>query len=222
MKNCRENELKSYVLGCVLIIVFISTKSEMLAYLDGKHYDLLILLISSGILSTVFYSFVFVFDSILPVRFKEIVSSLSAHLPGERVWSEIKSGKKDKRFTNKDVLDKYKEIFDGIPNNNEKRAYENSKWYSVYSKVEKHKKVEQAQKDYLLCRDLTSANIVMMVIYILFSLGLKVLNFSWHIVVLFTLFYLLMVVATRNKAKRFVYTVIATDLYAKNIDSKNE
>lgn len=214
MKDYRDKELKYYLIGNIIVIMFISLNMNPIVFLKTDYYQLLVTALSSALISAAFYSFLFVFDSVIPADWKPIISTLKAHMPGETVWTDIKENTKDKRFSHEDINSKYAMIYKNMPKEKKARfKYENKKWYEIYSKVQKSAKVELAQKDYLLCRDLNCCNVMTLLIYLVFSLLIEIVSFSWRVLVYLLIMYLLLLLATRNKGARFVKTVIAVDIY---------
>lgn len=213
MKSYRKEELKSYLIGNIIVIFLFSFQFEKVALENKDYYNLIIMVLSSSLISAAIYSFVFVFDSVLPSNWKSVISTLKIHMPGETIWSDISMNTKNLRFSDDEVKEKYKTIYDNMPHDKKKSyGYQNSQWYRVYSRVQTSKKVELAQRDYLLCRDLNCSNLSILLFYFLFCFVLKLIKFSWLVIYYIIFLYVLLVIATRNKGQRFVKTVIAVDL----------
>ena len=72
-----------------------------------------------------------------------------------------------------------------------------------------------SHRDYLLCRDIYFATIIIVVFYALITFLLKVITFSWQLLVLEAVFLICSNAAARQRGKRFVDNVIAYDLQEK-------
>lgn len=213
MKDYREKELKFYLIGNVIVILFLSLHMNPIMFLRTDYYQLTVTVLSSALVSAALYSFVFVFDSVLPMEWKPMIAAFSLSLPGESIWTDISKETKDKRFTSREIKKKYTEIYTNMPQEKKEQfKYQNKRWYEIYTKVQKNPKVELEQKDYLLCRDLNCCNLVMLLFYVIFCFLVEAITFSWNVIIYLLFMYILLAFATRNKGLRFVKTVIAVDL----------
>lgn len=93
--------------------------------------------------------------------------------------------------------------------------YENSCWYAIYQKVQKEDKVYVSNRDFLLCRDISIMTIIMLAIYLVSAFILGTFTFSWKMVVILAIEYIISDMAMRGKGKRVAYNVIAEDIYCK-------
>ena len=84
-----------------------------------------------------------------------IVNLCLMKLPGEYIFTEIKAKNKDIRFTTEEALQRFSAIYSNIPTNaREKRIYENSQWYKIYSKYREKPVIFISNRNYLLMRDI--------------------------------------------------------------------
>lgn len=216
LKDYRDNELKYYVIGNILLILFLSgTLNELLAKELNDIMDIISVVIQSALFSSIIYIYVFLFDSIIPGNNKQKIAYLFfGKLPGYTIFSDMKKKLKDDRFTWNDVENKYKEIYENMPQDtNEKQKYENAKWYGIYRKHEKAERVNAANKDFLLCRDMTIISLLLIGVYFIGSVILGFLNYNSLIIKILFFELVLADIAMRSKALRLAYNVIAEDIY---------
>ena len=76
-----------------------------------------------------------------------------------------------------------------------------------------------SNRDYLVCRDMTSSTIDILVLYFVFSVVLQLVPFKIECVIYLMIMFLVTNIATRAKGERMVNNVIICDLQAK---SENE
>ena len=131
LKDYREKELKSYVIGNALIIMTLSgIFNTLLSFTESAENANNMLstfgaeLISAGIISSILYIYVFILDAIIPGNWKDTICSLYRPLPGELIFEEIKDKIKDKRFTKEDALQKYANIYENLKSLSEKDKYQ--------------------------------------------------------------------------------------------------
>jgi hypothetical protein len=221
LKDYREKELKSYVIGNALIIMTLSgIFNTLLSFTESAENANNMLstfgaeLISAGIISSILYIYVFILDAIIPGNWKDTICSLYRPLPGELIFEEIKDKIKDKRFTKEDALQKYANIYEKLNSlsEKEKREVSNSSWYSIYRKYENVTKIFISNRDYLLCRDLCVSTLWIGIIYFMLC-KLSIIIFNRNIVVILLIELVATNIAMRGKQKRLVYNVIATDIH---------
>ena len=214
MKNYRENELKWYVFAYLLLLIGI--RSNELFSIDNTDCltnveKLLPLTLLAGMICTLS----FVFDCLYPVNLKEKLLFLKfiTTMPGKTIFTRISEGKiDDVRFEIEKAQERYKEIINNMPSDKKlKEKYENSMWYPLYRKYEKDPRVEAAQRDFLLCRDLYTTTITMLV---LTGLGMKFnfIQFSCLPIKYLVTMLFITNIAAYFKAHRCVNSVIAADL----------
>ena len=93
------------------------------------------------------YIFVLLSDSLFSEGMKNKIIYFWGHLPGETVFSRMKEKVKDIRFTQEQVLERYKSIYDNMPNQRDhKYRYENSAWYKIYNRYRDNKIVYVANR----------------------------------------------------------------------------
>lgn len=224
IKDYREKELKNYVIGNILLVILLSgiIDEETLKNLKLDDLSSLAALFPFATLSAVVYLYVFLLDSLVPGENKQKIAYMGiGHLPGCTIFSDIKAGCIDRRLNVEKAKEKYKDIYVKMPEKKKERIiYENSSWYEVYSKYSNKPKIYYANKDYLLCRDITVMTIFLFIAYLLVIAFSDELKLDIKVLILFLVEFLLSNYAMRGKASRLVYNVIAEDLY--NNDKKNE
>lgn len=220
LKDYREKELKNYVIGNALIITvllgifdtLLNIKMDEVA--DNIFLTLSSEIISAGIFSSILYTYVFIFDAIVPGSYKDLICNLYRPLPGDVIFEEIKEKVNDKRFTKEEALQKYADIYENLDDlvGKEKRKMSNSAWYSIYLKHENKTKIFISQRDYLLCRDLCISTLYIGLLY--FTLWkFSIISFDNRIVILLIVELIATNFAMRGKQRRFAYNVIAMDIH---------
>lgn len=220
LKDYREKELKNYVIGNALIIIVLLGIFDTLLNIkmDETTTNIFLTLgselISAGIFSSILYTYVFIFDAIVPGNWKDLVCNLYRPLPDEVIFEEIKEKVNDKRFTKKEALQKYAGIYGNLDNliGKEKRKASNSAWYSIYLKHENKTKIFISQRDYLLCRDLCVSTLYIGLLYFVLW-AFSIVAFDHRIVILLIVELIATNFAMRGKQKRFAYNVIAMDIH---------
>lgn len=217
IKDYRDHELKGYVIGNLLIMMLLSGTFDAIMANDINSFaSAFSTLVNVLLTSSISYIFVFLMDSVVPgdVKFS-IVYFPFGEMPGKTIFSKMKKNCKDMRFTKSEVLFQYRDIYTTLPEKQEDRKkYENSKWNSLYRKYEKKSRVFVANRDFLLCRDMTIMTVFLLGIYFVGIYGLHIFCFSWRIIVILVAEYLACNIATRGKGKKFAYNVIAEDIFA--------
>lgn len=215
IKDYRNKELTAYVLGISLVILYI----EGIWSFNDLNLEMVQLssMIMELILSTsVMAIFVMIADSVIDNKGKEKIVFWQKSMPGTTVFTDIMNKKiKDERFTREAVHDQYSEIYkslDSISSEKERKNQENAAWYIIYKKHKTEKMIEISNRDYLLCRDLTSINIIMMIVYLVLSIALQMFEVKYKVIAFLCLMYFILMIASRLKARRFVLNVIAADV----------
>lgn len=227
MKEYRKNELKNYVIGNILIIMMLSGVINFIYNNLGRNLDdlknLVSVVLNSALFSSVLYIYVYIFDSVITSRFKETIIYFICGRPGDTIFEKILEPEIDARFTVNEVNEKYKDIYtelNQISDIKQKRHFQNSKWYKIYQSLEKDEMVRMSQQDFLLNRDMCSISIVILVLYIIFSLlssfyTIRISVIAWVVVEI-----IITQIAAMNKARRFAMNVIAKDVHrGKNASS---
>lgn len=216
IKDYRENELKTFVIANILVILCMIGMITFDGIIEEDSYmQLLITIINSGLFSSIIYAMVMVCDCMISSSLKKIIIFWWKPMPGETIFSDIKINAKDGRFTALEATMTYDEIYKNMPKDKKARyGYENSKWYGLLRQHESEPKVQVAHRDYLMCRDMATSTIIMLVVYILLSLVLKLIEFDKKAIAYLLMVYIVCMIATRIKSRRFVKTVIACDIHS--------
>ena len=230
LKDYREKELKNYVIGNALIILVLSGTFDVLLNLHGLNSDInealskiVVELISAGLFSSILYTYVFIFDAIIPGNWKDTICNLWRPLPGEVIFDEMEQRVKDKRFTKDAILKKYADVYERLKDltGKKRRDVSNSAWYAVYRKLEDETKIFISNRDYLLCRDLCVSTLWIGLMYCILC-RLSILAFNCNLVTLLGIELLATNIAMRSKQRRFAYNVIAADIHPKETHQQNE
>lgn len=155
IKDYREKELKNYVIGNILVLlIFSGSIQSVIIWGIENSYDVWGTIIESALLSSILYIYVFIIDAVISGDTKFNICYFGKEkMPGYTIFSDMKTKLKDDRFSQEDVMSKYKEIYANMPETN-KRKYENNNWYKLYDGCKDESKIYTSHKDYLLCRDL--------------------------------------------------------------------
>lgn len=215
IKDYRSKELLWYIIAQVLLVI-IFQNSNILKLDSDKLKELMMATVSSTLFSSVIGVISFVFNSMFSDELKYKLLYFGSNRPGECVFENIKNNHSDFRYTKERAMDAYKEIYENMPNDKKlKKAYQNDQWYKIFSKHQDFITVSNSHRDYLLCRDIYFATIMVIFFYILISILLVEVTFSWKLLVFEFVLLLVSNVATRQRGKRFVSNVIARDLQNK-------
>lgn len=87
--------------------------------------------------------------------------------------------------------------------------------YQIYAKHRNVPMIFVSHRDYLLCRDIYFATIIIIVFYALIAFLLKTIPFSKQLLALEAVFLICSNIAARQRGKRYVANVIAYDLQEK-------
>ncbi|WP_027437193.1 hypothetical protein [Lachnospira multipara] len=220
IKDYRDKELKSYVIGINLLLVLFNYNYLFEVDFSKENLDVIIQiesvvlpLLEAIAVSSVVGVFVFILDSLYNTRIKEAITLAKFFKkPGMTIFTEIKQGNiNDYRINLKKAATKYKNIIENIPTGDAKYNYENSEWYKIYNKHESSEKILVSQRDYLLCRDMCTATVTEAIIIIV-GMIMGLVPKAWSIFIVLLIMYILTLIATHNKADRFCKNVIAQDL----------
>ena len=220
VKEYRGKELKSFT--CFITMLFFVLclpfphdveSIEDLSTLSNLIYNVTITLFVPLLIS---FS-----DSICPYWLKEIISY---PLYGETIFTKIEKGKvSDIRIDIDEAKQSYKDIIrckNKVSDDKTRRKYENKEWYKIYKKYDGKDDVNQTQADYLLCRDMFVISMFGLISYfILIFIGDDIIFSGTFICIILCLGFISWC-GMRNKMKRFVLTVIATDLTQKGFTRK--
>ena len=134
-------------------------------------------------------------------------------LPGYTIFTKMKQSVRDDRFTQADVMQKYNQIYANMPTDRKEREkYENAQWCRLYRDCKNENKILIANRDFLLCRDITIITLMLLIIYMMLSC-LKIMMFSKIIVEIMGVELIVSNISMRGKAKRLAYNVISEDIY---------
>lgn len=216
IKDYREKELKTFVIANILVILYLIGTITFDGIIENDSYiQLLITIINSSLFSSIIYAMVTVCDCVISSNLKRYLIFWWNPIPGETIFSDIKISTKDNRFTTSEVALTYKEIYKNMPTDKKTRyKYQNSNWYSLLNKHESETKVQVAHRDYLMCRDMATSTILMLIVYFLLSLILNLITFNLKALIYLFVVYLICIIAAKTKSKRFVKTVIACDIHS--------
>ena len=220
MKDYRKDELKTYVIGNILIIVMFSGLFKIFFSLSDGTIDIISKLLGSALLSSILYIYVFILDSFIPSKLKDFVVYFPCGRPGDKIFEKIREKEIDPRFTHEDAMTKYQDIYkelDLISDRKKKHVFQNSKWYGIYQSIEENPTVILAQKDFLLNRDMCIITVVILILYVLISRISKIYPIKGGALMWMLAEILLTNIAAKGKAERFALNVIAKDIH-KNTD----
>lgn len=218
IKDYRDKELKLYALANIFVIIYIEKIITIGGLLNqnDKSMILFVTIVNSALFLSILYIFVLLSDCLFSESIKNKIIYFGGHLPGETIFSRMKIKVKDIRFTQQQVLERYKIIYDNMPNQrHSKYRYENVAWYTIYSRYKDNKMVYVSNRDYLVCRDMASSTVVILILYSIFSVALQLIPFKIECVIYLAVMFIVTNVATRTKGERMVNNVIICDLQAK-------
>jgi hypothetical protein len=210
LKKYRKKELSSYIIANIAVMLFLS------GFFHFSQFEIQIIEIISNfikisIISSVIYILTFIADGLFSSEFK--IWLIGGHSPGEKIFSKIKKGTFDKRFTCEEAQKIYSKIYESLPKEKkDKFIYENAEWYKIYNKYRNVKMIMVSNRDFLLCRDIYFSTIVNIIIYLVLTFLLKAIVFDWRYIGYLTVMLILSNLGTRNKGSRFVSNVIAFDI----------
>ncbi|MGN0149459.1 MAG: hypothetical protein ACI4C7_04330 [Clostridia bacterium] len=216
LKDYRRKEIPMLVLGNILVLLY-SLKVFDIAMINKDNVEwinLILTILNSTILSSVLYIFTIILDGIFSDKIKyRLVYLFLGKLPGETVFSDIKRNNKDIRFSYNDLKELHPEIYNNMPDNLSLRCeYENNEWYKLLKKHKAEDMVFQSHRESLMFRDMYCSNILFLVVYLSFSALFKVVEMNWNYVMFLLSLIILLNISARNKIKRFVYNVIASEI----------
>lgn len=212
IKNYKSKELLWFIIGQIFTVIVFQTP-EILNFNFIEWQIVMVKIVTSTVFSSVIGVYSFVFDAIFSDELKYKMLYFGMSRPGEVIFSKISDNHKDFRYTKENAMRKYREIYDGMPNlKSVKRAYENDNWYQIYRRHSNEPMVYYAHRDYLLCRDIYFATIIIVAFYVLLTYLLSSVTLSWRLLLFEFVLLIVSNIATRKRAERFVDNVIAYDL----------
>ena len=209
--------MKQYVIANALVFLLVH---EFINFTDTENIKLvqgIVSLLGTTLLASIIYIFTILVDSVIDDKIKNrLVNLYFMKLPGEYIFTEIKNKNKDIRFTTDMALQKYSHIYSEIPENlNERKKYENSQWYKIYNLYREIPMVFMSNRNYLLMRDMYVSTLVIVVLYFISCFFFRWLTYEKLYIIYLLGILIITNVATHIKAKRFVYNVIALDIFKK-------
>lgn len=218
LKDYREKELTWYVITNVSILILLSGMFIIDISKDGiELFKLILDILNTTIIFAVIFCFILVTDSLFSSKIKlSLLYVCFSRLPGETIFSDMRSKNIDERFTKEQAITKYSQIYENLPTIlKERYRFENSKWYSIYNKHRDVTMIAISNRDYLLCRDIYFSTLSMIVLYALLTFAFNILVLDYRYILYLFAMLVLTNIATRYKGKRFVCNVIAIDIQEK-------
>ena len=210
IKDYKDKEMKMYIIGIIFIYVCISNSLKI----DNDKVMYINQLITTTLVSGVIYLFTYLSDAIVSSYLKDKIIYLFGIInkPGECIFSSIEKKSKDDRIYKENAKKVYNDIYKNMPKNKkDRKKYENSNWYTIYSKYREEKMIEVSNREYLMTRDFVFVTISMLAIYIILSF-LKVTTYNYKFIIILAILIVINMISANIKAKRFAYNVIALDL----------
>ncbi len=217
MKDYRDKEMKYLLIVYVLLLLLWCTDlTKTIPNVPSDFIKIIISIAQSAAISGVLSLITFISDSLLSSNQKDkLVGLFLINKPGATIFTRIANGRiTDDRLTIAEARSKYSEILRNLPKSEDARlCYENTQWYKIYCKFQEKGSVFQAQKDYLLCRDLFVETLMFILLYIISLIAFReIIFFSLRYLTLLVLILIITNFATHKKMHRFVNNVIATDI----------
>ena len=131
IKDYRNSELKNYVIGNILLVLYFSGMFSKIFSEDvNSNLDIWSIVIESALISSIIYIYVFLLDSMIPGNIKQKIAYFHiGKLPGYTIFTKMKQSVRDDRFTQADVMQKYNQIYANMPTDRKEREkYENAQW----------------------------------------------------------------------------------------------
>ena len=106
IKDYREKELKTLVIANILVILCLNELITFEGILEENSYmKLLVTIINSGLFAAIIYTMVTVFDCMISSKLKRYIVFWWFPMPGETIFSDIKTDAKDERFTSAEAIE---------------------------------------------------------------------------------------------------------------------
>lgn len=218
--------MKYLLITYVLLFLFWCTGifSEVSITVD-KDWSAILSVIEGIVVSGVLSLITFIADSLISSGHKDrLVGLFFIPRSGSTIFTRILNEKiVDDRFTKSEAKERYAEIINNLPSEKkEKYAYENSQWYKIYYQYKDNGSIIQAQKDYLLCRDLFIETIVFIALYLISIIVFnKTVLFSKEFIITLAIIAFITNISTHKKMNRFANNVIASDIASEKGKNKN-
>lgn len=123
IKDYRNSELKNYVIGNILLVLYFSGMFSKIFSEDvNSNLDIWSIVIESALISSIIYIYVFLLDSMIPGNIKQKIAYFHiGKLPGYTIFTKMKQSVRDDRFTQADVMQKYNQIYANMPTDRKER-----------------------------------------------------------------------------------------------------
>lgn len=214
MKDYRKNELKYYVIACIVIFIWVHFKNNISELTLWN-------IINPLIISPALYVFTFILDSVYDsdAKFKIIYGRKGK--PSRRIFSEIADSGKLPWFTSDDAKDIYKDIYDGMPQGKACSDYQEEKWYGIYFRYRDKgiKALDTSAADFRLLRDINIATINLIVLYLIYCVLSQDIYYMYLALLIFAA--VITNISARVKGKRWVYNVVSYDINKKKAEKKS-
>lgn len=217
MKEYREKEIKYLYISYIFLLLYWSTNVFQTLAQNGNGslrgiLSIMDVVAIAGVISLI----AFILDSIIDSDAKDkLVGLFFIPRSGATFFSRLIEGKiVDDRFSKEEAEKRYACIIKELPTNKKKKlAFENNQWYKIYVKFQEKDSIFQAQRDYLLCRDLYTDTIAFAVTYLVAILVFSnKVFFSSKLIIAMLVVAALTNIAAHIKMNRFVNDVIALDI----------
>lgn len=193
-RNIKEYRIKlflSFAVVMMFLILGIEGLSDLNLIFKGAKTGIIGKVLTGGIIPTIT---ILVVENIINSKNKANIVLLGRKLPGFNLRKIIEM---DYVLTEEKLIN----CFGEIPNSGKEQ---NNLWYCIYKNVQNKDKVFQAQKEFLILRDLTYLMLVGTIFGGVSSFFLPVSKLIW----LGLIIYLILSQATYNKACRFSAIVL--------------
>lgn len=207
LKQENLNYIRGFIIANILLFWLLAgfKFSNLMENLEASFGKIAEKLVDFAVLSVVFYIATVVICGLLNnnVKYALIFWRWKNPLPGSRVFTQLMQ--RDTRINTKILEERYSPL----PTD---PAEQNRLWYKLYKKHENEKSILEAQKHFLLTRELTSVSFLCLLILRTASYFFFSKNQLWMIYLagLFA-FFLAAAIATRNYGSRFATNVLAIE-----------
>ena len=218
-KEYRNKELKYFLITEILMFILLNYSKDFEQLMNQNS------LISIFLSSPILYFYCLILDIVIPKNLKNAFSlylnkdcmPVFFQLPGRTIFTRLKENKiKDLRIDKIKVQQKYYVIFEAIKENKANYEMQNSKWLQMkydLEKQQKNTKLEIAEKEYLLFRDMLSMHVLFSTLFFVFHL-IGIVNFTNLTLVYIVVAYIILFFCVRTTSSKFVYEVIVQDSLA--------
>lgn len=215
-KEYRNKELKYFLITEILMFILLNYSKDFERLMNQSS------LISIFLSSPILYFYCLILDIVVPKNLKNAFSlylnvdcmPMFFQLPGRTIFTKLKENKiKDLRIDKIKVQQKYYDIFECIKENKASYEMQNSKWLQMKYDLEKQQKnsrLEIAEKEYLLFRDMLSMHILFSTLFFVFHL-IGIVNFTNLTFVYIVVAYFVLFCCVRTTSNKFVNEVIVQD-----------